>query len=126
MVTASVWSGLADDFPLQPRNFHWSADLSLVAHFSGVSLLLEDRLVSPLFEDGWSFVPTPEGVITSSATYGVLRSHNQISWGVRWGHFTLWASEDWTPGSNPTARVHWFYDSNHPDIVLGLTFETKL
>lgn len=126
MVTAAVWSGLQDDFPLQPRNWHWSAEFSLTAHFSGITLILEDRLVSPLFEDGWSFVPTPEGGLTSSAANAMLRSHNQISWGVRWNHFTLWMFEDWTPGSNPAGRVHWFYDSNHPDAGMGITFETNL
>ncbi len=126
MVTASAWSGLPASFPLQPRIWHWSAELSLAARVWGFTLLLEDRVVSPLFEGGWAFVTTPAGSLNSSATYAVLRTQNQISWGVRRGGFTFWMCEDWTPGSNPTAQLRWFYDSNMPDLVLGVTYATSL
>ncbi len=126
MLAASAWSGLPSSFPLQPRSWHWSAQLSLAARFWGITLLLEDRLLSPLFEDGWSFVPSESGSLLSSATYGALRAQNQVSWGIRRGHLTFWFCEDWTPGSNPDARVHWFYNSNVPDFVLGITYATSL
>jgi hypothetical protein len=125
MVTASAWSGLPASFPLQPRTWHWSAEFSLAARVWGLTLLLEDRVVSPLFEDGWSWVPGTSS-LNSSATYAVLRTQNQISWGIRRGGFTLWMCEDWTPGSNPGGRVHWFYNSNEPDFVLGITYATSL
>jgi hypothetical protein len=93
----------------------------LAAHFRGYSVVLEDRLVSPAFEGGWSYAPSPYQ-LPSSATFAAIRWHNQITGGVRRGAFTLWFSEDFTPGARggPTAR--WFYDSNAPDVVFGLAF----
>jgi hypothetical protein len=51
----------------------------------------------------------------------LFRPHNQLSVGVRRGPFTLWVSEDVTPGGgDPANRL--YYLSNAPDIVLGLAF----
>ncbi len=126
MVAGSAWSSLPDGFPLQPRLWHWSAELSLAARVWGLTFLLEDRVVSPLFEDGWNWVSEPGATLNASATYASLRTQNQISWGVRRGDFTFWMSEDWTPGSNPAAQIKWFYDSNAPDFVVGVAYARKL
>ena len=62
----------------------------------------------------------------SSGYYGAFRSQNQLSGGVRYGPFTFWFSEDWTPGTNPSGAAHWFYNSNTPDIALGLIYARPL
>ena len=117
---ASAWSRLPDGFPLQPRRWHATFEASLASHFGGYAIMVEDRLLSPVFEGGWRYDASDGYELPSSATYASLRWHNQITVGVRRGPFTMWFSEDFTPGARggPTAR--WFYDSNAPDVVLGL------
>ena len=51
---------------------------------------------------------------------------NQITVGLRRGPFSMWFSEDFTPGAwgGPTAT--WFYDSNAPDVVFGVSVQHPL
>lgn len=121
MVAVSAFSPLRLAEPLQPRTWHYTAELSFAFRLGPVALLLEDRLDSTLFEGGWERVPLNgnEGFL-SSGYYGAFRPQNQISGGVRWGPLTLWLSEDFTPGYNPYQRQHWFYNSNTPDLEIGL------
>jgi hypothetical protein len=114
-------------FPLQPRRIQGAGELSLVARFGNVALLLEDRLVSALLQDGWSVSPDvrePE----ATAYYGLFRAHNQVSGGIRYRSVTVFLSEDFTPGrrlaTDPGPR--WFYDSNAPDVVLGVAWARTL
>jgi hypothetical protein len=55
-----------------------------------------------------------------------FRTHNQVSFAVRRGRFTVWLSEDFTPGSNPNSTLKWGWDSNAPDVVVGLAFTQGL
>jgi hypothetical protein len=128
MVTTQLWSHLGADVALQPQGLHWSADLSLVAVLGQVAIFFEDRVVSAMFDDtGWTRVIDPTaGDDASSAWAASFRAHNQLSGGVRWGRFTAWFSEDFTPGSNPAGVYGWFYDSNAPDLVIGLSFTQPL
>jgi hypothetical protein len=61
----------------------------------------------------------------SSTLAGAFRSHNQVSWGIRYRGFSLWLSEDFTPGANPRGTLSWLYNSNHPDVVLGLGYSLR-
>src|SRR5207249_6337287 len=108
--------------PLQPRTWHGGADVSLVARLGGWALILEDRALTPLFEGGWSPISGDMAGVAASALYAGFRPHNQVSWGVRRGGFTLFMSEDFTLGSNPSSGARWFFDSNAPDVVLGLAW----
>jgi hypothetical protein len=121
MAAVSAFSALALPEPLQPRTWHYAGELSAVFRLGPVALLLEDRFDTALFEGGWERVPLNgnEGFL-SSGYYGAFRPQNQISGGVRWKPLTFWFSEDFTPGSNPYQRQHWFYNSNTPDVEIGL------
>jgi len=37
---------------------------------------------------------------------------------------TVWFSEDFTPGRRPEVGWRWFYDTNAPDLVLGVAIAT--
>jgi hypothetical protein len=116
------WSGLPSRFPMQPARWHGSLDLSLVFLAGDWSVVLEDRLTSPIFAAGWRFLDGgPDGELQTSATYAATRTQNQITLGVRWGPLTFWISEDyligWNPGAGPNS---WFYNSNAPDLAMGL------
>ncbi|HZZ85470.1 MAG TPA: DUF3187 family protein [Anaeromyxobacteraceae bacterium] len=133
MATAQYWSGFAGEQPLQPLGFHWSAEVSLALLLGPVALVLEDRVVSAMFDDtGWRRVSpvTPVAAtaprLASSAWFATFRAQNGITGGLRWGRFTLWFAEDWTPGSNPTGVYKWFYDSNAPDVEIGLGYAQPL
>lgn len=123
MAAASYWSGLPAGFPLQPRSWHGDLDLSLAFLVGDWALLLEDRLYSPAFQPGWVLVsPGPHGTPQSSADYPVLRPQNQVSLGVRRGFFAFWVMEDFMLGDNPgNGTGSWFYDTNAPDLAIGLT-----
>jgi hypothetical protein len=45
----------------------------------------------------------------------------RITGGVRYGPVTFWLMEDFTLGSVPGLGPRWFYDSNAPDVAIGLT-----
>jgi hypothetical protein len=121
LAAGSAWGGLPDGFALQPRRWHATGELSLAAVAWGTAFIVEDRLVSPAFEDGWKPAADAPYEVPSSATFATLRWHNQISGGIRRGPVTFWFSEDFTPGARTgSGGPSWFYDSNAPDIVFGL------
>jgi hypothetical protein len=114
-------AGLPGGFPLQPRRWQPGAELSLAARSGAFTFLLEDRLLGPLFEGGWQAVIASAQEMSPTASYSALRLHNQISGGVRWRAVTVYFSEDFTPGHASNGGPTWFYDSNAPDLVLGLS-----
>jgi hypothetical protein len=119
-----IVSPLPRAFPLQPNRLQGGADLSLVARIGPrVALVVEDRILTPLFEDGWRIAGTVEEP-EATAWYSLFRPHNQVSGGVRIDDLTAFLSEDFTPGrrlpTDPGPR--WFYDSNAPDLVLGISW----
>jgi hypothetical protein len=123
IVSGSVWSPMTGDMPLQPRTWQASAGLSLVVLLGDVSILLEDRWSTAPFQAGWGFVEVnPEWNLSSSAFTAVTLPQNQIAGGVRWGPLTFWFAEDFTPGYVAGLGPTWFYDSNAPDLAIGLTF----
>lgn len=123
MAFGSAFSPFAADVAMQPRRWHGGVDLSLVLTFWGWAFIVEDRLLSPLMEGGWTVLDGgDDGRFLSSAHAALFRAHNQITGGVRRGPITVSFSEDWTPGSNPRAKHRWFYNSNAPDVVLAATF----
>jgi len=126
MMALSAWSGLPD-LPLQPRRWHGTFEISLAATAGQWVFLLEDRLLTPAFEPGWHVVE-PQGTsgLHASAAFATLRPHNQVTLGVRHGAFTFWLSEDFTPGPNFSGGAGWFYDSNAPDVTLGLAWRVTL
>jgi hypothetical protein len=125
--SAGVVSSLASPIALQPRRFQGSLEASAVVVWSGWALVLEDRLVSPLMQAGWTAVDGgDDGVFVSSASNAMLRWHNQISVGVRRGGITLAFGEDFTPGYNPRGEFSWFYNSNAPDVLLTLSWSHEL
>ncbi len=120
-LSAGVVSPLGAAIALQPRRLQTSAEVSAVATWAGWSLVLEDRLVSPLLEDGWQVVDGGDNdLFVSSAGAALLRWHNQIAVGLRRGGVTLAFGEDFTPGPNPRGSMRWFYNSNAPDVLLTL------
>jgi hypothetical protein len=125
LAAASAWSRLADDFPLQPRRWHATGELSLAAHWGAFAVVVEDRALSPAFEGGWTAAGAPDDVISGGA-FATLRWHNQITVAARRGPLTVWFSEDFTPGDPGGTGERWFYDSNAPDVVLGVAFRTAL
>lgn len=126
MMALSAWSRLPD-LALQPRRWHGTFEISLAATAGGWVFLVEDRLLTPAFEAGWH-VAEPRGSygLQASAAFATLRPHNQVTIGVRHGPFTFWASEDFTPGPNFGTGAGWFYDSNAPDVTLGLAWRVGL
>lgn len=116
-------SDLPRGIALQPRRLQAGLDLSLVARLGPVALLLEDRIASPLLEDGWRLPPSQDAP-AATAWYALFKPHNQVSVGLRWRALTAFFSEDFTPGGRLGADPgpDWFYDSNAPDVVLGLAW----
>jgi len=121
-------SPLPHAFPLRVEPVQWGLDLSLVARLHRlVALLLEDRLSSSLFQGGWS-LPSGTDEPEATAYYTLFKPYNQISGGLRIGEATIFVCEDFTPGG----RVHgdpgprWFYNSNSPDVVLGVAWARRL
>jgi hypothetical protein len=108
---------------LQPRRFQGGLDLSLVARLGAITVLLEDRISSPLFEDGWR-LPASEDAPAAAGWYALFRPHNQVSVGLRWRELTAFFSEDFTPGGRLATDdgTDWFYESNAPDVVFGLAW----
>ncbi|HET6437634.1 MAG TPA: hypothetical protein VFG59_06220 [Anaeromyxobacter sp.] len=121
-------SPLPHAFPLQVQTIQWAVDLSMVIRLGKqVAVLAEDRLSSPLFKGGWG-LPREEPRPEATAYYSLFRPYNQISGGVRVGEVTLFLCEDFTPGKrlagDPGPR--WFYDSNSPDVLIGLAWSRTL
>ncbi len=121
--TAALFSPLDAAVPLQPRTFHAAGEVSVVLLAGSWAFVLEDRLVSPLFDgSGWAVADGgSDDFYLASPAAALFRAHNQISGGIRYGRTTLSLSEDFTPGANPRGVAHWFYNSNEPDVVLALT-----
>jgi hypothetical protein len=118
---------VASDLPrtaaLQPRRLQAGLDVSLAVRLGSITLLLEDRISSPLFEGGWR-LPTSGDEPQASAWYALFRPHNQVSVGLRWRELTAFLSEDFTPGHRLAADKDppWFYESNAPDVVFGVAW----
>ena len=114
---------------LQPKPWHFFADLSLQVHLLPglLDFFLEDRVASPLLLPGWDRLPLlgDDGLL-SSGLYAGFRAHNQVSFGLRWHELTFWLSEDFTPGSNPHSLLQILYVSNSPDVVIGLSWSHRL
>lgn len=121
-------SDLPRSMALQPRRLQGGLDVSLAARLGPITLLLENRLSSPLLEDGWR-LPRSVDAPSASAWYALFRPHNQVSGGLRWRELTAFFSEDFTPGGRHAAdpaAAGWFYESNAPDVVVGLAWARPL
>jgi hypothetical protein len=119
---------LPDGFPLRPETLQWGLDLSIVMRLGGsVALIAEDRLSSPLFEGGWS-LPRGQKEPEATAYYALFSPQNQLSGGVRIFDVTLFFSEDFTIGKRLASDPgpDWFYNSNAPDFVFGVSWARKL
>jgi hypothetical protein len=98
-----------------------TAEVSAVFDLGPLQLLLEDRVVSPLLPPGWNRLEwNGNDAFLSSGYYAGFRSHNQITWGLRVGRLSFWLSEDFTPGSNSRSAIPFYYESNSPDVTLGV------
>ena len=128
LLAISRFSNLSAPTLLQPKPWHWTGELSVELDFLGGTFLIEDRILSPLLQPGWSLSDPSidDDALLSSGLYADFRSHNQISFGYRRGRFSVWLSEDFTPGSNPRSVLKWMWVSNAPDVVLGLSFTQPL
>ena len=129
LLAVSLFSQLSAPTLLQPKPWHFTAEASIEFQIGGATLIVEDRVLSPLLQPGWSRYdtgPTDDDALLSSGLYADFRAHNQISFGLRWGRFTTFVSEDFTPGSNSHSVLGWIYMSNAPDVVVGLSFTQPL
>jgi hypothetical protein len=127
LVAVSRFSHLSAPTLLQPAEWHLTAEASFEAQFGGTTLLFEDRCLSQLLEMGWDRVgPPDDDALLSSGLYADFRAHNQISIGVRIGRFTIWMSEDFTPGPNPHSVLPFLWVSNAPDLVMGIAYSLSL
>ena len=128
LVALSAFSDLSAPTALQPKRWHFTGELSAEFEVLGCTLLIEDRVLSPLLEPGWSLSDPSASAdaLLSSGLYADFRTHNQISFGFRRGRFSFWLSEDFTPGSNPPSVLTWLWVSNAPDVVLGVAFTQPL
>jgi hypothetical protein len=129
LMAVSRFSNLSAPTLLQPKEWHFTAEISAELDVLGGTFLIEDRVLSPLLEPGWTRLDTGQGgddSLLASGAYADFRSHNQISFGYRYGRFSVWLSEDFTPGSNPHSVLGWMWVSNAPDVVLGFAFTQKL
>jgi len=128
MAAVSRFSHLAAPTELQPKEWHYSVEMSVELELLGNTFLVEDRWLSPLLEKGWHWVDTggTDDALLASGLYAGFRPHNQISFGFRRGPFSMWLSEDFTPGHNSRSVLQWAYVSNAPDVVLGFGFTHKM
>ena len=127
LLALSRLSALSAPTLLQPKPWHLTAEASLeLALGARWTLLLEDRVVSPLLQPGWALLPgSSDDALLSTGLYAGFRAHNQVSAGARRGPFSVWLSEDFTPGPNPHSVLHFVWVSNAPDIVLGAAFTAQ-
>lgn len=127
MVFATVVSPLASRIALQPRRFHAGLDLSLVAVVGRWAFILENRLLTPLMESGWTVRDGGnDHVFISSPAAALFSPHNHFTIGVRYRRVTLSFCEDFALGSNPRAQRPYYYNLNSPDIVFALTYSGPL
>lgn len=127
MASLRAVSDLPGGVALQPRRLQGGLDLSLVARLGPVAVLLEDRVSSPLVENGWKLPPSQDDPY-ATAWYALAKPHNQLSLGLRWRELTASFSEDFTLGGRMAADrgPEWFYNSNAPDVVLGIAWARSL
>src|SRR5262249_53722079 len=129
LIAMSAFSNLSAPTLLQPKPWHFTAEISFEARAGDWSFLVEDRVLSPLLAPGWTRLPSGvdgDDALLASGLYAGFRSHNQISFGLRRGRFSAWLSEDFTPGSNPHSVLQWMWVSNAPDVAIGLAFTQRL
>jgi len=129
LVAMSRFSNLSAPTVLQPKPWHFTAEVSLEIDVLGSTLLVEDRLLSPLLQPGWTRPDsgaTNDDDLLSSGMYADFRVHNQVSLGFRRGRFSAWISEDFTPGHNQHSVLQWVWVSNAPDVVVGIAFTQPL
>jgi hypothetical protein len=129
LAAVSRFSRLSAPTALQPKPWHFTAEASFELELAGITLLVEDRVLSPLLQPGWSRMDSgddTQDALLSSGVYADFRPHNQISIGLRRGRFSTWLSEDFTPGHNPASVLEWAWVSNAPDIVVGIAFTQPL
>jgi hypothetical protein len=112
-------SPLASALPLQPNPWQLGVEVGLVVHLpGGWALLAESRVLSTLFAGAWTVgSATPR---QGDAVTAITRWQNQLSFGLRKDLLTLWLSEDFTLGARPEVGWRWFYDTNAPDLVVGV------
>ena len=127
MAALAYTSRWSTPIELQNKPWHGTLEVSVAATLGGWVFLVEDRVVSPLLMPGWDREEAGgnDGLLASSY-FGSFRAHNQLSFALRRGRFTFWLSEDFTPGSNPRSNLHWLYNSNAPDVVIGLAYRREL
>jgi hypothetical protein len=127
-VFTSAWQRLEGAVPLRPRRLHHGAELSAAFVGRRWALLVENRLLSPVFSDEWRRFGEEEITyphLAATAAFATTRWHNQISVGLRRGAFTAWFSEDFTPGGTRGSKYP-FYNSNTPDISAGVELARAL
>ena len=123
--TVARLSPLASAEPLQPARWQLGGELGLAATLPGGWVaLLESRALSTLFERGWALAG--QAPRQGDAVTAITRPQNQLSVGLRRGPVTAWISEDFTPGRRPEAGWPWFYDTNAPDVAVGLSLVQPL
>lgn len=127
LAALSRFSPLAAPVLLQVKPWHATFELSAVFDLGGLQVILEDRVASPLLQPGWRRLESGgDNGLLSSGAYASFRTHNQISWALRRGPFSLWLSEDFTPGPNPRSVVTLYYESNSPDLTVGAALTLSL
>jgi hypothetical protein len=127
LVALSYFSNLSAPTLLQPAPWHLTAEASFEAQLGNFTLLVEDRVLSQVLATGWDRVKQgDDDALLSSGLYAGFRAHNQISLGLRRGPFTMWLSEDFTPGSNEHSVVGFLWVSNAPDLVMGIAYTLSL
>jgi hypothetical protein len=124
VTAASTWDS---SIPLATKPWSATAELSLAAAIGGWAVFVEDRVRSPLLMPGWTREEASGNDGYLASTYAAdFRPHNQLSFGLRRKSISVWMSEDFTPGSNPRSTLHWLYNSNAPDIVIGVAWSKEL
>ena len=118
-VTVARLSPLPVALPLQPERWQYGVEASLAAALpGGWTALLESRALSTLFAGHWALVDASPR--QSDAVTAITRWQNQVTLGLRRGPVTFWLSEDFTLGRRSEVAWLWFYNSNAPDVVLGV------
>lgn len=123
LVSARAVSDLPGGLPLRVRPLQYGAELSLVAWYRAFAFLAEARAQTALFEPGWTLYGKPG---QGDALTAVTRSQNQLGFGLRWGGLTAWFLEDWTLGAREAVGWTGAYNSNAPDLALGLSWIAPL
>jgi hypothetical protein len=123
----SLTSAWDSAIALQPKTYHSTAELSAVVGLWGWAFFVEDRVVSPLLMPGWDREEAAGNDGYLASPYAAdFRAHNQLSFGLRRQGLSVWLSEDFTPGPNPRSNLKWLYNSNAPDVVLGVAYRREL